>query len=139
MALVDYVVTDQGGGVVIRYINPSTAIPINTVIVPSVTCPAPTASGAYTPGMYMVAVTAIPASTATPNYGAVQVAGLCTLAKYSTQTFAIGDLVYWHATNGCTSTATGSTGVIGWATKAAASGDTGVQILLNRTAGPKVA
>lgn len=74
-----------------------------------------------------VALTAI-ASGAT---GAVQVLGIFTIAKLSTDVVAAGALLYWDNTNSrLTTTASGNT-LAGYATAAAGSGVTTVEISIN--------
>lgn len=74
-----------------------------------------------------VALTAI-ASGAT---GAVQVLGIFTIAKLSTDVVAAGALLYWDNTNSrLTTTASGNT-LAGYATAAAGNGVTTVEISIN--------
>lgn len=63
--------------------------------------------------------------------GAVMVRGIFTIAKLSTDVVAQGDLLYWDAGNSrLTTTASGNTQA-GYATKAAGSGVTTVEISIN--------
>lgn len=71
------------------------------------------------------------ASIAANATGSVQIAGVFTLAKLSTDTPAQGALVYWDATNSrITTTSSGNT-LAGKAFVASASGETTCQVLLN--------
>lgn len=74
-----------------------------------------------------VCLTAIAANAV----GSVQIAGVFTLAKLSTDTPAQGALVYWDAANSrLTTTSSGNT-LAGKAFEAAGSGTTTMKVLLN--------
>ena len=63
--------------------------------------------------------------------GSVQIAGVFTLPKLSTDTPAQGALVYWDATNGRITTTSAGNTLAGKAFVASASGETTVAVLLN--------
>ena len=63
--------------------------------------------------------------------GALAIEGIFDFAKYTGNTFSIGDIVYWdEGTNTATSTSGYSEATIGKAVKAAVSGDSTVRVKL---------
>lgn len=63
--------------------------------------------------------------------GALAIEGIFDFAKYTGQSFSVGDLVYWdEGTNTATSTSGYSEATIGKAVKAAVSGDSTVRVKL---------
>jgi predicted RecA/RadA family phage recombinase len=120
-------ITNQQSGNRITYTNPGAAILSGAVIV--------LASG--TSGMIAIAVTDIPASTATDPTGEVCIGGypegIHKLAKKVGDVFTIGQLIYWDATNTrLTSTSSGNTRA-GRCTEAAASAATTAKIKINQS------
>lgn len=71
------------------------------------------------------------AAIASGATGAVRVKGIFTIAKLSTDTPAQGALLYWDAGNSRLTTTVGSNVLAGYASKAAGSGATTVEINLN--------
>lgn len=94
-----------------------------------------TAGAAYSAGDVNVSDGVLPGvmltDAANGGKGTLKINGVFQLAKLGTDTFAVGDAVYWDATNGyCTVTATSNT-LIGKAFEAAGSGTTTMNVLLN--------
>lgn len=94
-----------------------------------------TASAAYNSGDVNVSDGVLPGvmltDAANGGQGTLKINGVFELTKLGTDAFAVGDDVYWDATNGCcTVTATSNT-LIGKAFAAAGAGATTVKVLLN--------
>lgn len=75
------------------------------------------------------------AAIAANTTGSVQVCGVFTLAKLSTDTPAQGALVYWDAANSRITTTAGANTLAGKAFAAAGSGETTCLVLLNGVPG----
>lgn len=106
----------------VNYSNSGSAIAVGAVVVLS--------TGLMKLG---IAIAAIAATTGT---GELSISGIHTLAKKTTDTWVLGQLIYWDASNSrLTTTSSGNT-VAGSAASVGANTDTTGRVLLNNMPGP---